>query len=149
MKKAEFDACAAKGVKDIIQIKIGFDGIVIATDKDGADDDFKTENLYMGSLEDRAEGRPVHRQPNEELGRRGRRPAGQTGIEVYGPPHDLGHPRRLCRTGHRGPAPRRVPDPGRHPLRQREEVRGAWSTRCAATAGSTPSEQRSTPSLAP
>ena len=36
MKKSEFDQCAAKGVKDIVQIKIGFDGIVIATDKDGA-----------------------------------------------------------------------------------------------------------------
>ena len=30
MKKSEFDACASKGVKDIVQIKIGFDGIVIA-----------------------------------------------------------------------------------------------------------------------
>jgi len=34
MKKSEFDACAAKGVKDIVQIKVGFDGIVVATDKD-------------------------------------------------------------------------------------------------------------------
>jgi hypothetical protein len=48
MKKSEFDQCAAKGVKDIVQIKIGFDGIVIATDKDGPDYAFKTENLYLG-----------------------------------------------------------------------------------------------------
>jgi len=48
MKKSEFDACAAKGVKDIVQIKIGFDGIVVATDKDGADYNFKTEHLYLG-----------------------------------------------------------------------------------------------------
>lgn len=48
MKKSEFDACAAKGVKDIIAIKIGFDGIVIATDKDGADYNFKLEHLYLG-----------------------------------------------------------------------------------------------------
>ncbi|CAN5465271.1 substrate-binding domain-containing protein [soil metagenome] len=48
MKKSEFDACAAKGVKDIVQIKIGFDGIVVATDKDGADYAFKTEHLYLG-----------------------------------------------------------------------------------------------------
>jgi phosphate transport system substrate-binding protein len=48
MKKSEFDQCAAKGVKDIVQIKIGFDGIVIAVDKDGADYAFKTENLYLG-----------------------------------------------------------------------------------------------------
>jgi phosphate transport system substrate-binding protein len=48
MKKSEFDQCAAKGVKDIVQIKIGFDGIVVATDKDGADYAFKTEQLYLG-----------------------------------------------------------------------------------------------------
>ena len=48
MKKSEFDACAAKGVKDIIVIKIGFDGIVVATDKDGADYNFKIEHLYLG-----------------------------------------------------------------------------------------------------
>jgi phosphate transport system substrate-binding protein len=48
MKKSEFDACAAKGVKDIIAIKIGFDGIVIAVDKDGADYNFKLESLYLG-----------------------------------------------------------------------------------------------------
>ena len=40
MKKAEFDTCAARGVRDIIEIKIGFDGIVIATDKDGANYNF-------------------------------------------------------------------------------------------------------------
>jgi phosphate transport system substrate-binding protein len=48
MKKSEFDACAAKGVKDIIALKIGYDGIVIATDKDGADYAFKIEHLYLG-----------------------------------------------------------------------------------------------------
>ena len=47
MKKSEFDACAAKGVKDIIAIKIGFDGIVVATDKDGPSYNFKLENLYL------------------------------------------------------------------------------------------------------
>lgn len=48
MKKSEFDACAAKGVKDIIAIRIGYDGIVIAVDKDGADYNFKLESLYLG-----------------------------------------------------------------------------------------------------
>jgi len=48
MKKSEFDACAAKGVKDIIALKIGFDGIVVAVDKDGADYNFKLEHLYLG-----------------------------------------------------------------------------------------------------
>ena len=47
MKKAEFDTCAARGVRDIIELKIGFDGIVIATDKDGANYNFKLEHLYF------------------------------------------------------------------------------------------------------
>ena len=48
MKKAEFDACAARGVRDIIELRVGFDGIVIATDKDGADYNFMLEYLYLG-----------------------------------------------------------------------------------------------------
>lgn len=47
MKKSEFDICASKGVKDIIEIKVGFDGIVIAGDKDGADYAFKVEHLHQ------------------------------------------------------------------------------------------------------
>jgi phosphate transport system substrate-binding protein len=48
MKKSEFDACAAKGVKDIIVLKVGFDGIVIANDKDAPVYNFKTDALYLG-----------------------------------------------------------------------------------------------------
>lgn len=48
MKKSEFEACAAKGVKDIVQVKIGFDGIVVAVDKAGPDFAFKPEYLYLG-----------------------------------------------------------------------------------------------------
>ncbi len=48
MKKSEFDACAAKGIKDIIVLKVGFDGIVIANDKDSPVYNFKTDALYLG-----------------------------------------------------------------------------------------------------
>lgn len=47
MKKSEFDACAAKGVKDIVELKVGFDGIVIAADKGAPDYALKTEHLYL------------------------------------------------------------------------------------------------------
>ncbi len=47
MKKSEYDACAAKGVKQIVQLKIGFDGIVVATDKDGPDYSLKVEHLHQ------------------------------------------------------------------------------------------------------
>jgi phosphate transport system substrate-binding protein len=33
MKKSEFEACQKSGVKDIVEVKIGFDGIVIAQSK--------------------------------------------------------------------------------------------------------------------
>jgi len=48
MTAAEFDSCQAKGVKDIIEIKIGYDGIVVATDKKGSNYNFNTEHLFLG-----------------------------------------------------------------------------------------------------
>ncbi len=89
MKKSEYDACAAKGVKDIVQLKIGYDGIVVATDKDGPDYAFKLEHLFLGlSANVLRNGRFV---PNpykswDEVG------AGLPGnsILVYGPPPTSG-----------------------------------------------------------
>jgi len=48
IKASEFDACQKAGVTDIVEIKIGYDGIVIVTAKDGADFDFKRADLYKG-----------------------------------------------------------------------------------------------------
>ncbi len=89
MKKAEFDACAAKGVKDIVQIKIGFDGIVIATDKDGADYNFKTEQLFLGLAANvYKNGQWVKNTTNswDDVG--GGLPGNK--IQVYGPPPTSG-----------------------------------------------------------
>jgi phosphate transport system substrate-binding protein len=89
MKKSEFDACVAKGVKDIIQIKIGFDGIVVATDKDGADYNFKTEHLYLGLSKQVFKGGKFVPNPHNSWddvagGLPGNR------IQVYGPPPTSG-----------------------------------------------------------
>jgi len=48
MKKSEFEQCAANGVTDIVEIKIGFDGIVIANAKNGPTYNFKLDQLYRG-----------------------------------------------------------------------------------------------------
>jgi phosphate transport system substrate-binding protein len=48
MKKSEFEACKAKGVNNIVELKIGFDGIVVAMDKSAPDYNFKTEHLFLG-----------------------------------------------------------------------------------------------------
>ena len=36
IKESEFDQCQANGVKDIIEVKVGFDGIVLANSKQAA-----------------------------------------------------------------------------------------------------------------
>lgn len=46
MKASEFDLCAKNGVTDIVEIKIGFDGIVIATARTGAAFNLRLADLY-------------------------------------------------------------------------------------------------------
>ena len=48
MKKSEFDMCQANGVTDIVELKIGFDGIVIATAQTGNSFNFRLQDLYTG-----------------------------------------------------------------------------------------------------
>jgi phosphate transport system substrate-binding protein len=89
MKKSEFDQCAAKGVKDILQIKVGFDGIVVATDKDGADYALKTEHLYFAVAANVLRGGKVVKNPYTTWDQVG---AGLPGnrIVIYGPPPTSG-----------------------------------------------------------
>jgi phosphate transport system substrate-binding protein len=48
MKASEFELCRTNGVTDIVEIKIGFDGIVIATARTGNSFDFRLQDLYTG-----------------------------------------------------------------------------------------------------
>ena len=48
IKKSEFEQCAANGVTDIVEIKIGYDGIVIANPKSGPTYNFKIDQIYRG-----------------------------------------------------------------------------------------------------
>ncbi|WP_309644950.1 substrate-binding domain-containing protein [Phenylobacterium sp.] len=48
IKKSEFEQCAANGVTDIVEIKIGFDGIVVANAKGGPTYNLKLDQLYRG-----------------------------------------------------------------------------------------------------
>ena len=45
MKKAEFELCQQNGVKDIVEIKIGLDGIVLAKSKNSPDLNLSQEEL--------------------------------------------------------------------------------------------------------
>jgi phosphate transport system substrate-binding protein len=48
MKKSEFDLCRSNGVTDIVEIKVGYDGIVVATARTGNSFNFRLQDLYMG-----------------------------------------------------------------------------------------------------
>lgn len=56
IKKSEFEQCAANGVTDIIEIKIGFDGIVIANAKAGPTYNLKLEQLYRALADELPSG---------------------------------------------------------------------------------------------
>ncbi|MDI6625299.1 MAG: substrate-binding domain-containing protein [Brevundimonas sp.] len=47
MKKSEFEMCQANGVTDIVELKIGYDGLVIATALDAPDYGFEGDDLYL------------------------------------------------------------------------------------------------------
>ena len=47
MTKGEFDACAANGVKDIVEMKVGYDGIAIALKKGGQKVNLKREEIWL------------------------------------------------------------------------------------------------------
>jgi len=47
MTKSEFDACVANGVKEIVEMKVGYDGIAIAMKKGSQKVDLKREHIYL------------------------------------------------------------------------------------------------------
>jgi len=89
MKKSEFEACKAKGVKDIIEIKIGFDGIVIAMDKSAPNYNFKLEHLYLGLSQNTLRGGQFVANPYKTWKEVGAELPGNR-ILVYGPPPTSG-----------------------------------------------------------
>lgn len=56
MKKSEWDACQANGVTDIIEIKIGYDGIVIANAKAAPAFDITREQIYRALAAETPQG---------------------------------------------------------------------------------------------
>lgn len=61
IKKSEFEDCQKNGVKDIVEIKVGFDGIVIANSKSGPDLTLTQEQIFRALAKDipDAEGKLV------------------------------------------------------------------------------------------
>jgi phosphate transport system substrate-binding protein len=47
IKKTEFDQCQSNGVKDIVEVKIGYDGIVLANSKKGAPLQLTRKDIFL------------------------------------------------------------------------------------------------------
>ena len=89
MKKSEFAACKAAGVNNIVELKIGFDGIVVAVDKGAPDYNFKVEHLYLGLAQNALRGGQFVANPYKTWKDIGAGlPASR--ILVYGPPPTSG-----------------------------------------------------------
>jgi len=60
MTEREFDTCVSNGVTDIVEIKVGFDGIVLATRRGGTKIELTRENLWRALAKTTVvDGRPV------------------------------------------------------------------------------------------
>jgi phosphate transport system substrate-binding protein len=89
LKASEFETCAKNGVTDIIEIKVGYDGIVMAMDKRAPDFNMKLEHLYLAlsaQVLRQGKSRPNPYKVWSQIG------AGlpPTRILVYGPPPTSG-----------------------------------------------------------
>lgn len=89
MKASEFDLCAQNGVTEIIELKIGYDGLVIATARTGADFVLEGSDIYLGLAKEVPGGDGFVANPNTRWDqvRAGLPPAR---IQVYGPPPTSG-----------------------------------------------------------
>jgi len=52
IKKSEFDTCVANGVKEIIEVKIGYDGIVLANSKQAAPLKLTRKDIFLALAKD-------------------------------------------------------------------------------------------------
>ncbi len=90
MKASEFAECQANGVTDIVEIKIGYDGIVIATARDGGSFDLRLQDLYLGlAKETPGEGGAFVANPATSWNQVNPGLPAQR-IQVYGPPPTSG-----------------------------------------------------------
>lgn len=52
IKKSEFETCQKNGVKDIVEVKIGYDGIVLANSKDAKQMNISRKDIYLALAKD-------------------------------------------------------------------------------------------------
>ncbi len=93
MKKGEFEMCQKNGVKDIVEINIGFDGLTVAQSKQGTADQADAGPAFPGACQGSpGSGRQADRQPEQELVGH-RQVAAERQDRSARPAADLRHPR--------------------------------------------------------
>ncbi|MFC0634795.1 substrate-binding domain-containing protein [Brevundimonas balnearis] len=89
MTANEFDTCARNGVTDIIELKIGYDGIVVATARTGASFDLRLQDLYLALAKEVPVNGEIVANPATQWSQVNPALPAQR-IQVYGPPPTSG-----------------------------------------------------------
>lgn len=89
MKKSEYALCQQNGVIDIVEIQIGFDGIVVATARTGAEFNLRLQDLYLGLAKEVPGGAGFVANPSTTWQQVNPALPAQR-IQVYGPPPTSG-----------------------------------------------------------
>ena len=133
MKKGEFEDCQKNGVKDIVEITVGYDGLTRRSVQAGHPDQTDACPAFHGGGQGSAwPGRQVGRQPEQELVRH-RQVAAEYQDRSAGPAADLRHARRFPRTAAGKGRRADSGDSGAEEVR-RQGVRAGLEDRCAKTA---------------
>ena len=89
MKKSEFELCAKNGVTDVVEIKVGFDGIVIANARGGGTYDLTLDEIYRGLADEVPVGGAFAKNTAKTWSDVEKTLPGDR-IQVYGPPPTSG-----------------------------------------------------------
>lgn len=91
IKQSQIDDCASNGIKDIVEVKIGYDGIVIANSRESEVLELTLQDVFLALAKDVPAGEDGKTQPNPYMMWSDIRPElPKTKIEVLGPPPTSG-----------------------------------------------------------
>lgn len=108
MTASEFDMCAQNGVIEIIELQIGYDGIVVATARSGASFDLRLQDLYLALAKEVPVNGALAVNPATQWSQINSALPAQR-IQVYGPPPTSGTRDAFLELG-MGPGAERLPE---------------------------------------
>ena len=90
IKSSEVDLCASNGVDELTEVRIGYDGIVIANQKGGQDYDISRADVFLALAKEVPDGKGGLQPNPHETWRDVNPDLPDAEIEVYGPPPTSG-----------------------------------------------------------